>query len=288
MPTISDIKKTKNSVNPMNRFSQLQSAGQSYRPGERRQEFATKLALGANLAENTKLTETPLCPLCPLCPLWLFLNSLIRSIRAIRGYLRVFVPIRHYICRESSTNQLLFMQNKPNVKDAQINVNSYMKSKYEKLDTWLSGKNKPNSNPIKPNLKKAKMNVNLTLTKGYRKNDDFTVRINKPNFRNCQNERKLNFNKCLQKKRCFRRPKNKPNTNPIQTQSKPVLSAPVLSKVEGVEWAKFRTLFPLTARPVRKKRYLLTGREIIIESSAKYHVSRQRQLKGVRKWKEKI
>jgi len=49
-----------------------------------------------------------------------------------------------YICRELFTNQLLFMQNKPNVKDAQINVNSYMKSKYEKLDTWLSGKNKPN------------------------------------------------------------------------------------------------------------------------------------------------
>jgi len=38
------------------------------------------------------------------------------------------------------------MQNKPNVKAAQINVNSYMKSNYEKLDTWLSGKNKPNSN----------------------------------------------------------------------------------------------------------------------------------------------
>jgi len=32
MLTISDIKKTKNSVNPMNRFSQLQRAGQSYRP----------------------------------------------------------------------------------------------------------------------------------------------------------------------------------------------------------------------------------------------------------------
>jgi len=64
------------------------------------------------------------------------------------------------ICRERSTNQLLFMQNKPNVKDAQINVNSYLKSKYENLDTWLSGKNKPNSNPIKPNFKRAKMNVN--------------------------------------------------------------------------------------------------------------------------------
>jgi len=74
------------------------------------------------------------------------------------------------------------MQNKPNVKDAQINVNSYMKGKYVKLDTWLSGKNKPNSNPIKPNFKKAKMNVNLTLTKDYRKKVDFVVRINKPNF----------------------------------------------------------------------------------------------------------
>jgi len=87
-----------------------------------------------------------------------------------------------YICRESSTNHLLFMQNKPNVKDAQINVNSYMKSKYAKMDTWLSGKNKPNSNPNKPNLKKAKMNVNSFITKDYRKKDVFSVRINKPNF----------------------------------------------------------------------------------------------------------
>ncbi len=75
------------------------------------------------------------------------------------------------------------MQNKPNVKDAQINVNSYIKSIYEKLDTWLSGKNKPNSNPIKPNLKRAKMNVNSITTKDYRKKDDLVVRINKPNFR---------------------------------------------------------------------------------------------------------
>jgi hypothetical protein len=56
-----------------------------------------------------------------------------------------------------------------------------MKSKYEKMDTWLSGKNKPNSNPNKPNFRKAKMDVNLTLTKDYRKNYDFVVRINKPN-----------------------------------------------------------------------------------------------------------
>ncbi len=47
------------------------------------------------------------------------------------------------------------------------------------MDTWLSGKNKPNSNPIKPNLRKAKMNVNLTLTKDYRKKNDFAVQKNK-------------------------------------------------------------------------------------------------------------
>jgi hypothetical protein len=72
-----------------------------------------------------------------------------------------------------------------------------MKSKYEKMDTWLSGKSKPNSNPIKPNLKRAKMNVNSFITKDYRKNDDFLVRINKPNFRNGQNERKRFFTKGL-------------------------------------------------------------------------------------------
>jgi len=93
-----------------------------------------------------------------------------------------------WICPFSSTNvedplQIdLFLQNKPNVKYAQINVNSYIKSIYEKLDTWLSGKNKPNSNPNKPNSQKAKMIVKLTLTKDYRKKDDFIVRINKPNF----------------------------------------------------------------------------------------------------------
>jgi len=88
------------------------------------------------------------------------------------------------------------------------------------------------------NFQKAKMNVNLTLTKDYRKNDDFVVRINKPNFRNGQNERKLSFNKGLQKKRLFSSPKNKPNSNPIKAC--PEL-AEALSAVEGaVEWANFR------------------------------------------------
>jgi len=57
----------------------------------------------------------------------------------------------------------------------------------------------------------------LYVIEDYRKIDDFIVRINKPNFQNGQNERKLNYNKGLQKKRLFSSPKNKPK----QTQFKP-------------------------------------------------------------------
>ena len=87
-----------------------------------------------------------------------------------------------YNCRESSTNQLLFMQNKPNSPNVQIYINIYDTKDYENFIPLAGQKNKPNSNPIKPNLRKAKMNVNLTLTKDYRKKDDFAVQKNKPNF----------------------------------------------------------------------------------------------------------
>ncbi len=72
---------------------------------------------------------------------------------------------------------------------------------YENISDWTIGQNKPNSNPNKANPKRAKMNINSIITKDYRKKDDFVVRINKPNFRNGQNERKLTYNKGLQKKR---------------------------------------------------------------------------------------
>jgi hypothetical protein len=38
----------------------------------------------------------------------------------------------------------LFMQNKPKVKYAQINVSSFITSKYVKVDNWCNQKNKPN------------------------------------------------------------------------------------------------------------------------------------------------
>ena len=116
-------------------------------------------------------------------------SSLFTNLSAYKAlYLRaykapdIYVPIRHYICRESSTNQLLFMQNKPNFRKAKMNVKFCKKMAYEKFIPLAGQKNKPNSNPIKPNLQKAKMNVNLYVIEDYRKNDDFTVRINKPNF----------------------------------------------------------------------------------------------------------
>ncbi len=78
------------------------------------------------------------------------------------------------------------MQNKPNFRKSQMNVNPYNTMNYENKSNWTLGQNKPNSNPIKPNLQKAKMNVNSIITKDYRKKDDFEVRINKPNFFKCQ------------------------------------------------------------------------------------------------------
>ena len=56
------------------------------------------------------------------------------------------------------------MQNKANVKDAKMNVSSFMTIKYEKLDTWLNWKNKPNTNPIKPKTNPIKANFNAYQT----------------------------------------------------------------------------------------------------------------------------
>jgi len=134
----------------------------------------------------------------------------------------LLLPSALYICRGPSTNQLLFMQNKPNFKDAKMNVNIYYTKAYNNETASGSRKNKPNSNPIKPNFQKAQMNVNLTLTKDYRKNVDFTVRINKPNSNPIFLRPKMNANTFSQKdyenETTFRPQKNKPNSNPISKQ----------------------------------------------------------------------
>ncbi len=57
------------------------------------------------------------------------------------------------LCYINSTNSYVriynqIMQNKPNVKDAIINVNSLLTTDYENKSNWTLGENKPNSNPI--------------------------------------------------------------------------------------------------------------------------------------------
>jgi len=99
-----------------------------------------------------------------------------------RHFSSLFTLSLLYICREPSTNQLLFMQNKPNSLNVQIYINIYDTKDYKNFIPLAGYKNKPNSNPIKPNLVRRR-------------------RIPKS-----QNECKLTYNKGLQKKRCFRSP----------------------------------------------------------------------------------
>jgi len=77
----------------------------------------------------------------------------------------IYVPIRHhYKCRAITTfvgsalQIRLFMQNKPNFQNAQINVNIVLTKDYAEKDTWWSGKNKPNSNPIQTQSNPIKAN----------------------------------------------------------------------------------------------------------------------------------
>ena len=47
----------------------------------------------------------------------------------------------------------LFLQNKANFQKVKLNVNEVLTKDYEQMDTWSSGKNKANSNPIQTQFK---------------------------------------------------------------------------------------------------------------------------------------
>ncbi len=73
-----------------------------------------------------------------------------------RHFSSLFTLSPLYICREPSTNQLLFMQNKPNFPKSQMNVNPYNTTDYENNSNWTLSENKPNSNPISKQLVAAR------------------------------------------------------------------------------------------------------------------------------------
>ena len=60
-------------------------------------------------------------------------------------------------CRESSTNQPCFMQNKANFQKTQMNVSIFSKMAYENKSNRTLGENKPNSNPIKAYPERSRM-----------------------------------------------------------------------------------------------------------------------------------
>jgi len=60
----------------------------------------------------------------------------------------------------------LFMQNKPNLKNTQMNLNILSKRAYENFIPLAGQKNKPNSNPNKPNFQNAKNERKLICYRG--------------------------------------------------------------------------------------------------------------------------
>jgi len=61
------------------------------------------------------------------------------------------------------------MQNKPNLLDAQMNVNPYITTDYENKYNWTFSENKPNSNPIQTQFPKSSNECKLTYNKGLQK-----------------------------------------------------------------------------------------------------------------------
>jgi hypothetical protein len=96
-----------------------------------------------------------------------------------------FILEKLHSTKDYVRNYQLFLQNKPKVKCAQINVSSFITNKYVKMDTWLSGKNKANqsqSNPIQSQFtKRPKMNLNIYPTMVYSNKLAIRRKQNKPN-----------------------------------------------------------------------------------------------------------
>ncbi len=109
------------------------------------------------------------------------------------AHFRHFSHFRHSVPRSFPTNCTILkgvriityfqthsiLTNKPNFQKSQMNVTIYYTKLYKNETAFRRGKNKPNSNPIKPCPERSRMGQ----------------------FPKSQNERKLNFNKGLQKKR---------------------------------------------------------------------------------------
>ena len=73
------------------------------------------------------------------------------------------------------------MQNKPNFKDDQMNVNIYYIKDYQIFIPLAGYKNKPKTNPILSAVGGLQMNVNPYITTAYENKHNWTLGQNKPN-----------------------------------------------------------------------------------------------------------
>jgi len=108
------------------------------------------------------MTKLLIISLCFLCPLWLYSLRLCVFMAKTPRNLCNLCPRYPWLINDLRAFDIftlvkmslqinLFMQNKANFRKSQMNVNKVLTKDYEKMDTWSSGKNKPNSNPIKAN-----------------------------------------------------------------------------------------------------------------------------------------
>jgi len=98
---------------------------------------------------------------CPACPEPVE-GSLSKGLSCI-----AFCEAGPFTTVEDSLQIDPFMQNKPNLLNAQINVSSFITKDYRKNDAFAVQKNKANSNPNKPNLPEGKIDAKCVVTKDY-------------------------------------------------------------------------------------------------------------------------
>ena len=85
-------------------------------------------------------------------------HSVAKNLFNLRNLLLIN-DLRLYNCREKITDVMQslqispFLTNKANFQKSQMNVTDLLTINYEKMDTWSSGKNKANSNPIQSQYK---------------------------------------------------------------------------------------------------------------------------------------
>jgi len=117
----------------------------------------------------------------------------------------------------------LFMQNKANFLDAQMNVNSILTKDYERNDIFAVPENKANTKPNKANLQNAQMNVTVFYTKEYENKSNWAICENKANSNPISVKPKMDVNLYViedyENETTLSPQKNKPNQSQFQTRS---------------------------------------------------------------------